>query len=247
MRYYINGMSAYDPQADLKELIPDANMRRRMSHVVKMGVGTALECIRRCPNTRIDAIVTATGLGCLADSERFLSSVVENGEQLLNPTPFIQSTFNTIGGHIALLTGNHCYNMTYSHRNASFESALCDALLLLEASQAENVLVGAADETTSTQRRIMERMGAYRDGTVADEGACFFIIGREPAADCKASIELAVLCGEAEAGMHAAPRVSRSYHTASAAAVYEAVRDVESDEKEIAIRNGVFLITVRCL
>ena len=68
-----------------------------------------------------EAIITATSLGCLADTEKFLSSMVNNEPSMLNPTPFIQSTFNTIGGQLALITGNKGANITYVHRGFSFE------------------------------------------------------------------------------------------------------------------------------
>ena len=49
---------------DVKTLIPDMNMRRRMSRVVKMGVTTALETLHAFDKFgTIDAIVTATHLG----------------------------------------------------------------------------------------------------------------------------------------------------------------------------------------
>ena len=70
-----------------------------------------------------------TGLGCLEDTEKFLSSIYTNEEKLLNPTPFIQSTHNTVAGAIALAIKCHGYNATYTHRGFSFESALEDALI----------------------------------------------------------------------------------------------------------------------
>ena len=158
---------------DAKELIPDPAMRRRMSRVVKIGVMTAVECMGGVEHIdRLDTLVTATGWGCLADSERFLRTLIVEREQLLNPTPFIQSTFNTVGGQVALLRHNHCYNVTYVHRGHSFEDALLDARLRMLDGDGKEVLVGAFDEQTPSQHRIMERMGLFRrvqDG----EGAVF--------------------------------------------------------------------------
>ena len=59
---------------DIKDLIPDAGMRRRMSRLLKSSVGAAMQCLRNAGNPTVDAIVTATGFGCLAESEQFLSS-----------------------------------------------------------------------------------------------------------------------------------------------------------------------------
>ena len=107
-------LSANEP--DYKSIITNAALRRRMSRIIKMGVACGLECISTLPSEKVHAIITATGLGCLADTEKFLNTIIENKEQLLNPTPFIQSTFNTIGAQIALLRQIHAYNMTYVHR-----------------------------------------------------------------------------------------------------------------------------------
>lgn len=248
-KFYINAAAANRGEEGLRELIPDANIRRRMSRILKMGVGTAMECLRLANGARIDAIITATGLGCLADSEKFLASVIANGERMLNPTPFIQSTFNTIGGQIALLTGNRCYNMTYSHRATSFESALADALMLLSEGAAKNVLVGAADETTPTQSAIMRRMGAYRDGTRPGEGAHFFVIGAEPSDGCAGVIEEFAIDGTADSNLDGAVeiRVSKGYHTASAEALWEALGALGTGAVGAVVRNENYVTVLKCL
>ena len=177
MRCYIERVTTdRDVTTDIKVLIPDAGLRRRMSRVIKSAVATAVEAIGGVEGIKaLDAIITATGWGCLADSEKFLRNLIAEREQLLNPTPFIQSTFNTVGGQIALLGHNHCYNVTYVNRSHSFEDALLDAAMRVADGESGNLLVGAFDEQTPSQHRIMERMGTFRyidDG----EGAVFAIV-----------------------------------------------------------------------
>ena len=159
-RCYINRYATHEMLGDdLKALIPNVALRRRMSRFVRMGVATAMQCLSSGVSAdRIDAIVTATGWGCLADSEKFLRNLLEQDEELLNPTPFIQSTFNTIGAQVALLCSNHSYNMTYVHRGHSFESALLDVVMQFDDATITHALVGAADEQTPSQHRVMERM-----------------------------------------------------------------------------------------
>ncbi|MBO7477931.1 MAG: beta-ketoacyl synthase chain length factor [Salinivirgaceae bacterium] len=159
---------------DFKELVADASLRRRMSRIVKMGVACGLKCAEELPSDSIDGIVTATGLGCLGDTEKFMESIVVNNERLLNPTPFIQSTFNTIGGQIALLRGIHSYNVTYVHRGLSFESALIDAAMQV-ADGKRNVLLGAVDEITASSADIQRRLGMTREYELG-EGANFFVL-----------------------------------------------------------------------
>lgn len=168
-------LSACEP--DYKGIITNATLRRRMSRIIKMGVACGLECIDGMTSENIQGIITATGLGCLADTEKFLNTLIENEERMLNPTPFIQSTFNTIGAQIALFRQIHAYNMTYVHRGLSFESALLDAMLKIWEG-ADNILVGAIDEMTDTSYAIQQRLGLLK-GMQAGEGAQFFLLSRE--------------------------------------------------------------------
>ena len=108
MKLYVNCItSGAGLRRDIKELIPEMNLRRRMSRVVKSGVAAGIESLLEFGDrAAVEAVVTATGLGCIADSEKFLDSLIANEERMLNPTPFIQSTFNTVGAQIALLDGD---------------------------------------------------------------------------------------------------------------------------------------------
>ncbi|MBO4371023.1 MAG: beta-ketoacyl synthase chain length factor [Paludibacteraceae bacterium] len=162
---------------DIKLLIPNPQMRRRMSVLLKQSVGAAMQCLHNAGHPAVDAIVTATAFGCLADSEQFLKNLLENDEQMLNPTPFIQSTFNTVGGQVALLCDNVSYNMTYTHRGHSFESAVLDTVTLLETGDASCVLLGAFDFKTPTLEIILKRMG-WPEGY--GEGAYFFLLSSNP-------------------------------------------------------------------
>ena len=167
-------VNGHEEPFDFKDLVADPALRRRMSRIVKMGVACGLKCIEELAPESIDAIITATGFGCLADTEKFIESIVANNERLLNPTPFIQSTFNTIGGQIALLRGIHSYNVTYAHRGLSFESALIDAAMQVNEGK-KNVLLGAIDEITASSADIQRRLGMTREYELG-EGANFFVL-----------------------------------------------------------------------
>lgn len=137
-----------------------------------------------------DAIVTGTGMGCLEDTEKFLTAIYDSNERLLPPTPFIQSTHNTIGAQIALILQCTNYNMTFTQRGASFENALIDSISLINDPGFQNVLVGGFDEMTSKQMILYNRLNYYKKeftdvtnilssntpGTIAGEGNAFFLI-----------------------------------------------------------------------
>lgn len=180
MKYYINCIKRSDSLVrEVKELVPQMNMRRRMSRVVKMGVTTGIESLFEFDSYgQVDAIVTATSLGCVADSEKFLSNLLDSNEQMLNPTPFIQSTFNTVGAQIALIRSMHCYNNTFTHKNSSFESAVVDAILCLNSGRSRAVLVGVYDELTPTVETILKRLNVPKTKMPVD-GALFFVLTAE--------------------------------------------------------------------
>jgi 3-oxoacyl-[acyl-carrier-protein] synthase II len=168
----------------------DPMASRRMSRIVKMGVCAALKCLRDAGIENPDAIITGTGLGCIEDTEKFLASIYENEEKLLNPTPFIQSTHNTVAAAIALNLKCRNYNSTYVHRGFSFESALLDGLMLLKEGTAKNILVGGIDELTNNSFTITGRLGFWKRqpidilnllntntrGSIAGEGTTFFSV-----------------------------------------------------------------------
>jgi 3-oxoacyl-[acyl-carrier-protein] synthase II len=166
---------------------------RRMSRIIKMGVTAAQVSLKEANISNPDAIITATGLGCIEDTENFLNSIISNEEKLLNPTPFILSTHNTMAAQIALLLKCNNYNITHSHRGNSFESALMDAMLLMKEKEANNVLLGAADEITPNLFKITKRLNLWKKepvnhlklaeyktkGSIAGEGAAFFALTNE--------------------------------------------------------------------
>ncbi|MDR1764094.1 MAG: beta-ketoacyl synthase chain length factor [Dysgonamonadaceae bacterium] len=182
-------------EPDYKAFITDSATRRRMSRAVKMGVAAALQCLADAEVTP-DAIITATGLGCLGDTEKFLKTLIENGEDLLNPTPFIQSTFNTVGAQVAIAQKNTCYNTTYVHRGIAFENALTDAILQLGESAVKNVLTGAYEELTDTSFDVQRRLGMFRRGGRAGEGSAFFMLSSETESFCRLKAVNVAFCQE---------------------------------------------------
>jgi 3-oxoacyl-[acyl-carrier-protein] synthase II len=210
---YINGIGLISPQktAETKEFLPevvgytadylkciepvyrnyiDPIQSRRMSRLIKMGIASARMSIADAGIEMPDAIITGTGLGSVEDTEKILGDITKE-ERFLNPTPFIQSTYNTISSQVAIQLKCHNYNSTYVHRTFSFESGLIDGLMQLEEQTASNILVGAIDEMTMNHLQITRRIGQWKmepvdnlrlldyhtPGALAGEGAAFFTLG----------------------------------------------------------------------
>ena len=143
---------------DSKDLIPPMESRR-MGKLLKAATITSLRALKEASVDCPDAIVTATAYGMIENSEKFLSEMCENGETLLKPTLFMQSTHNTLGSSIAIRLGCHGYNITYSHGSKSWEWAMRDARRLIQTGKAETVLVGFHDESTPLLSEFYARAG----------------------------------------------------------------------------------------
>lgn len=201
---YISGtsyISADEP--DYKEVITDANSRRRMGRLLKMAVWCGLKSLEGVPPERVAGIITSTGAGFMKDTISFGSSIFDREETLLNPSPFMQSTFNTASGYIALIRKIHAYNTTYVQQADGFAASLVDAAMLLDdAGKGEVALVGAFDEVTPEVDVIRQRLGLYRvgDGFLPlGEGAAAFLLSAAMPTDgsesCRAA-ELSIGLGD---------------------------------------------------
>lgn len=132
---------------------------RRMGKIMKSSLLSSLEALQRAGIEVPDSIITGTAYGCLENSERLMEQIKEEGEGMLKPTFFMQSTHNTIGSNIAIKTHCHGYNVTYTQESHSLEWAIRDAELLLRSGKVKNVLVGCHDESTPLFNTLLEKVG----------------------------------------------------------------------------------------
>ncbi len=182
-------------EPDYKEVI-DRRKLRRMSRFIKMSVANANRCLSDAGVGIPDAIITATALGCVADTVDFLKQIKDRVESMLNPTPFMQSTHNTASGQIALLLGCKNQNITFSQKNISFESALLHTQMMLMQGNNTHVLIGGSDEITDDSFQLLTQTGCFQSGEgtgnafLPGEGSAFFILSNQPSKQ-----NLAKLCG----------------------------------------------------
>lgn len=165
-----------------------ANVLRRMSKSVRLGVGAALPLLQK--NGMPDGILTGTGNGGMEESIKFLRQLIEYDEGLLAPGNFVQSIPNAIASQIGLLTNNRGYNSTYVHKGLGFEHALLDAAMLLQEDPDKCYLVGGVDEVSRYNYQIELANGWYKTetqsgkslydyqspGSIAGEGAAVFLV-----------------------------------------------------------------------
>jgi 3-oxoacyl-(acyl-carrier-protein) synthase len=226
MKAYINGVGVISPQGtwlddpshghplsysgdSINAIEPEytnwipPQVSRRMSRIMKMGITAALMALKDAGIVTPHAIVTGTGYGALEDTATFLTKISDLNEDALNPTPFMQSTHNTIGSAIALFLQCTGYNQTYVHSALSFEHALLDAQMLLQEHPDQNILAGGVDEWTAVSHAIQARFNKYRKssrqslslfedyqaGTIAGEGAVYFSLTSQKTSTSSAVVE----------------------------------------------------------
>ena len=192
---------------DFREFINPVAIRR-MSRLMKMAISAAMKSLKDAGVTEPNAIITGTGRGSMSDMEHFLNDMITMNEGAMNPTSFIQSTYNSPNGWIAMQAKSTAYNQTYVHRGSSLELALMDAqLLFAESTSLKTALVGSYDEITDEYYIIKGKIGYFKKpapesrfllqvndtpGTIGGEGAAFFTVSNEPGT-AKSVIEEIVL------------------------------------------------------
>ncbi len=154
---------------------------RRMGLILKRAIAVSLTALRNAGIECPDAIFTGTGLGCIENTENFLSAMCRDGEEMLPPTYFMMSTHNTISSAVAILLRCHGQNCTYSQKDISFESALLDAFLQLQVGGISNALVGAHDETTPDTYRLLKGAGYFEGIVTAAEASSAFVLSASSA------------------------------------------------------------------
>lgn len=169
-------LRSQDP--DFKQFL-NPMQARRMGLILKRAIAVSLTALKdagiECP----DAIFTGTGLGCMENTENFLSAMCRDGEEMLPPTYFMMSTHNTISSAVAILLRCHGYNCTYSQKDISFENALLDAFIQLQAGRMGNALVGSHDETTPDTYRLLRGAGYFDDTVTAAEASSAFVLSAD--------------------------------------------------------------------
>jgi 3-oxoacyl-[acyl-carrier-protein] synthase II len=225
-RYYINGIGVISPQRtfnndeflpdiitydtnvlscvlpDFKEYINPIQLRR-LSRMLRVGLSSAIICLRDSNNVMPDGIITGTGYGFLTETAKFLTEIYDFDEKQLTPTYFMQSTYNALAGLVALTLKCKGYNNTYVNKGFAFETALHDAIMQLNANHNQTFLVGTFDEMDGAQYKINSRIGYYRkeniksiqlfenkiEGSLQGEGASFFSISGTPSSQTWCSVK----------------------------------------------------------
>ena len=78
----------------------------------------------------------------------------------LKPTPFIQSTHNTIASMVAIKLRNHGYNITYSHGTNSWQDAILDVTMQIQLGMLQSALVLEFDELVTGWDEMLQKISS---------------------------------------------------------------------------------------
>src|SRR5688572_25927780 len=217
--YFINGVGiitpqkTFDPEVFLSEIsqydknvltciLPDFKayinpiQMRRLSRMLRIGLSTAIICLRNSKITLPDGIITATGYGFLDETAKFLRELLDQKEKQLTPTYFMQGTSNALAGLVALTIKCMGYNNTYASKGIAFENAMTDAMMQLNGNASLNLLIGSYDEDAEIQYNASVRASHFKTefvnnlslfdtstrGTIQGEGSAFFMLSGKSSA-----------------------------------------------------------------
>jgi 3-oxoacyl-(acyl-carrier-protein) synthase len=143
--------------ADYKQYVSPVEARR-MTSQTRQALAVALKALdNQC---QPDAIICATQYGCMHNSVVFLNDMLSTHEMELKPTPFIQSTHNTIASMVAIKLRNHGYNITYSHGTTSWQDALLDVNMQMQLGMLQSALIIEFDEYVSDWDDMLQKVSS---------------------------------------------------------------------------------------
>lgn len=151
-------------EAEPKQYVSVAESRR-MTPQTKQVLSVALKALEH-HSTDVDAIICATQYGCMRNSVLFLKDMLSSNEQEVKPTPFIQSTHNTIASMLAIKLHNHGYNITYSHGEQSWHDAMQDVQMQMQLGMLQSALIIAFDEKVEEWDEMLQKV-SYSSQNIA--------------------------------------------------------------------------------
>jgi 3-oxoacyl-[acyl-carrier-protein] synthase II len=156
------GFQVKDP--DYKQYIQPGNLRRmdRISRMVSASVRLAIQDagLRMAEEDpeRV-GIMIGTGLGSSKTVDLFFRDLVHHGPHEVAPLLFQTSVPNAICSHASIEFGIKGINTTFSHKEASAESAIIHAFETLRRGKADVVFAGGGDEISEPLYNVYATLG----------------------------------------------------------------------------------------
>ncbi|MCJ7663677.1 MAG: beta-ketoacyl-[acyl-carrier-protein] synthase family protein [Desulfobacterales bacterium] len=156
------GCQVEDP--DYNRYIKSTNLRR-MDRISRMVTASVMLAIQDAGLRLEDedperlGIMIGTGLGSSKTVDLFFRDLVHNGPHEVAPLLFQTSVPNAICSHASIEFGIKGINTTFSHKEASAESAIAHAFKALRRGKAEIIFAGGGDEISEPLYNVYATLG----------------------------------------------------------------------------------------
>lgn len=154
---------------------------RRISRYVKLAQVGAVACLDGFDRARLDptrtGVFMGSGLGNTADIVPLAHGILDPDKTWASPMAFAGCVGNAAAFHVARTLGLDGPNVTVSQEELSFEGALVEALVAIEAGEIDHALVGGVDVRTGSDDEQRSRMGAAGVPGRVSEGTGWVLLG----------------------------------------------------------------------
>jgi hypothetical protein len=150
-----------------------------MNRLQKINLGNVVNCLQNININALDAIIVATGWGCIDSTYKFVERLYDRRDLPANPTSFIQSTHNTMAAQTAIYLNCNACNNTLTDNQSPFELALDNALICMHNDRCSNVLLSACDELTPQLIDILGKIAGFGKPKILGEGGACFLLSKE--------------------------------------------------------------------
>jgi len=171
-----------------KGVLPSAAVRRlgRTQRLAMTAIHHALEDAGIPIDERDNvAVCVGTAWGELGHTYTFLENMIVQKEENPKPASFVNSVHNAIAGQIGLTLKCKGENHTHIHSSVSFESALWQAVGILNQRRADKVVVCGVDELNPyiVVAEESRRHSVSGEEIIPGEGAAAIVLGRDEGMD----------------------------------------------------------------
>ncbi len=205
-----------EENAQLQKYFPSIPLRR-IPRYARMGLLACAHALKEFPIEDKSSLGLAVGTSYagIQMSMDFMDSILEAEPRLSSPTAFSHAVNNMGAGLLSLYLGLQGPCHTVTQFSLSFAGALHTASTLINAGRARYMLVGCMEEYDPRFSK------ACADTSIAhEEGAVFFLIGKEEAA----LQTLSTFWGKPQAQPHTAEKIQKYTSLQHALATYQSLQ-----------------------
>ena len=188
-RLFVYSFGKVEPKGESKtieisELLKDVAplKKRRWAKLQQM----ALDCVQQAisgidldlPNQEI-GVCLGTGLGMVAETQRFIEAVILSKEAEPIPSAFTNSVHNATSSAVAQKFNFKGLNSATTAKEISFETALKQAWREINANGISAAIVGSCDEHSAYAEKFLSKNAVFTEQLNTSDFACVYLVANK--------------------------------------------------------------------